>query len=141
MSLKTSKQLIYFLLVEFGGAMYSTGILSLNMLIAMSFFVAGNIFGWYSSNMQFISEYWKDKYILSAFVFGVPSIVMFWFGTKYAMEAVPQLWSIRFIGAGTSFIAFPIMTWYYMGETMFTLKTMICTFLYFLIILVQIFLK
>ena len=118
--------------------MEHTGFFSLNMLYAGLLFILGNSIGWYASNMQFVSEFWKDKPILAVLSFGVPSMVCFWFGTKFAMQAVPELWSIRFIGAALSYLTFPLMTWYYMNESMFTLKTLICFLLAMSIMVVQI---
>lgn len=119
--------------------MEPSGFFSQDMIIGCMFFLLGNVMGWYASNLQFVSEYWKGKMLLSIVLFGLPSMMCFWMGSKYAMLAVPQLWTIRFIGAVVSYLAFPIMTWYYMGETMFTTKTMICVFFAMCILAVQIF--
>lgn len=120
--------------------MEHTGFFSLNMLYACLCFMFGNAVGWFASNMQFVSEFWEDKALLAVMVFGVPSMLSFWFGTKFAMQAIPELWSVRFIGAAVSYLTFPVMTWYYMNESMFTTKTIICFFLAMSIMCVQIFL-
>jgi hypothetical protein len=119
--------------------MEHTGFFSLNMFYACLLFVFGNVFGWYASNLQFVNDYWQDKPALAVFAFGLPSMFSFWFGTKFAMMAVPELWTVRFVGAALSYLAFPMMTWYYLGESMFTIKTMICVALAFSIMMVQIY--
>jgi uncharacterized membrane protein len=119
--------------------MEHTGFFSLNMLYTCLFFIMGNFIGWFASNMQFVNEFWKDKALLSVLIFGVPSMLCFWFGTRFAMQAVPSLWSVRFIGAVLSYLTFPLMTWYYMNESMFTPKTIVCFVLAMCIMLVQIF--
>lgn len=121
--------------------MEPTGFFSANMMYACFLFIIGNILGWYASNLQFVYEYWANKSIQSVLIFGVPSMLSFWYGTKFAMLAVPELWTIRFVGAALSYCAFPLMTWYYLNESMFTVKTMICVFLAFLIMAVQIFVR
>ena len=114
---------------------------NLKMLYAIICFVIGHILSWYTHNLQFVSDYWKDKVFLSIFLFGVPCSILFWYGTKFAMEATPELWTARFVAAVFSYLTFPIMTWWYLGESMFTLKTMSCVFLAFCILLIQIFVK
>lgn len=121
--------------------MEPTGFFSINMAYACILFVTGNILGWYASNLQFVNEYWSDKSIQSVIIFGVPSMLSFWYGTRFAMMAVPELWTIRFVGAALSYFAFPLMTWYYLDESMFTLKTMICVLLAISIMMVQIFVR
>ena len=119
--------------------MEPTGFFSTNMLLACMLFVTGNILGWYAHNLQFVYDFWKGRMIMSVLLFGVPSLACFWLGSKYAMLAVPELWTIRFVGAALSYLAFPLMTWYYMDESMFTTKTMICVFFSLCIFAVQIF--
>lgn len=104
-------------------------------------FIAGNVLGWYASNLQFVSEFWKGKMILPILVFGVPSMICFWLGSKYAMSSVQELWTVRFLGAALSYLTFPIMTWYYIGESMLSIKTLLCVFLAMCILAIQVFLK
>jgi hypothetical protein len=63
------------------------------------------------------------------------------YGTKFIVEVTDELWAARLAGFGASYLCFPLMTWYYMDESMFTSKTMLCVFLAFLILLVQLFWK
>ena len=110
-----------------------------SMLCAMGFFCIGHIFGWYANNSQFVWDFWKDKPFLSNFIFGVPAGMMFWYGTRFVMQTTPELWTARFTAAVISYSVFPLMTWFYLGESMFTIKTMLCVFLALLILMVQIF--
>ena len=114
---------------------------NIKMVYAILLFILGHTLGWYAHNLQFVNEYWKDRFVLSIVVFGIPSMFAFWFGTKFAMEAVPELWTARFMAAVFSYLTFPIMTWYYRDESMFTVKTMSCVFLAFLILFIQMFVK
>lgn len=117
-----------------------TTFFSSEMLLAITLFVAGHTTGWFAGNSQLVWEYWKDKAILATIVFGVPAGLFFWYGTKYCFIATGgELWSVRFIAAVFSYVTFPIMTWYFLGESIFTAKTMICIFLAMMILLVQLY--
>ena len=109
-----------------------------SMLIALAFFVCGHIMGWYSSNSQLVWEFWEDKPILANIIFGIPAGVFFWYGTKYVMQSQPELWTARFTAGVLGYLTFPLMTWFYLGESMFTIKTMLCVFLALMIMFVQI---
>ncbi len=114
---------------------------SMNMIYAILCFISGHVLGWYATNLQFVSEFWKGKVILPTLLFGLPCLLFFWWGTRFAMEASGELWTSRFVAAVFSYLTFPLMTWWYLGESMFTLKTMSCVFLAFCILMIQIFVK
>ena len=57
------------------------------------------------------------------------------------MAASDMLWTSRFVAFSLSYLTFPLMTWWYLGESMFTTKTLVCSILAFLIITTQIFVK
>jgi len=109
------------------------------ILLGMLFFAIGHAFGWFQLNLQNVSEWWKDKPFLSAILMGLPTSIFFWFAWKNIVEAAGSAWSARFIGSSTGMFVFSILTWYILGESMFTTKTMICLTLAILIILIQIF--
>ena len=104
-------------------------------------FFLGQVFGWFQLNLQYVSAWWKDKALLSAIVMGIPASIAFWYAWKFTSEATESVWSARFIGSSTGMLVFPILTWFLLGESMFTTKTMICVILSFLIVLVQLFWK
>ena len=110
-----------------------------NMMIAMVLFMCGHVLAWYTHNSQFVWDFWKDRPLLANVLFGLPCGILFWYGTRYAVAATDLLWTSRFVAFSLSYMTFPLMTWWYMGETMFTTKTLLCTILAFMIIFVQIF--
>jgi len=114
---------------------------SIQMIYTMISFIIGHALAWYCHNGQLVWEFWDNRPFLSNFVFGIPAGVAFWYGTKFCMEASGELWTTRFMVFALSYVTFPLMTWWYLNESMFTLKTGICTFLAFLILLIQITLK
>jgi hypothetical protein len=112
------------------------------MIYGILCFIIGHVLGWFAGNSQLVWEYWQDKALLATLIFGTPAGLAFWWGTKFCFEATGgELWSVRFIAAVFSYAVFPVMTWYYLGESMFTLKTMSCVFLAIMILVIQIFVK
>lgn len=114
--------------------------LSTDMVNAIFLFIAGHTFGWFAGNAQLVWKYWADKPLLSNIVFGIPAGLFFWYGTRFCFEASGgNLWSVRFLAAVMSYVTFPVMTWYFLNESMFTTKTMICVCLAISILFVQIY--
>ena len=102
-------------------------------------FFLGQVLGWFQLNTQYLSEWWRDKPVVAAFVIGVPTSIAFWYAWRFIVESTGSVWTARFIGSSTGLIIFPILTWFLLGESMFTAKTMVCLFLAILIILIQLF--
>ena len=114
--------------------------MSKGIVIAALLFVLAHILSWLQLNMQFISEWWQGKGMLSVIVFGTPCGLLFWYGWGTATESLDKsVWGARFLSFGLSYLTFPIMTHYFLGESMFTTKTMTCVLLSFAIIFVQIY--
>ena len=51
---------------------------------AMSLFALGHALTWLNINAQFKWEFWRDKPILSACIYAIPTSLLFWYGTKMA---------------------------------------------------------
>jgi hypothetical protein len=113
---------------------------SQDMILGIMFFIFGHAMGWFAGNSQFVWEFWKDKPILATLLFGTPAGLFFWYGSRFCFAATGgELWSVRFIAAVFSYTVFPILTWYFLGESMFTPKTLMCAFLAISILFVQIY--
>ena len=113
---------------------------SQEMIYGISFFILGHALGWFAGNSQFVWSYWEDKPILAIVLFGTPAGLAFWYGSKFCFAATGgELWSVRFLAAVFSYTIFPVMTWYFLDESMFTPKTLICVFLALSILFVQIY--
>tara|TARA_A100001015_G_C14987599_1_gene712284 strand:- start:818 stop:1156 length:339 start_codon:yes stop_codon:yes gene_type:complete len=111
----------------------------MGIYIGIFFFFLGQILGWFQLNSQYLSEWWRDKPVSAAFIIGVPTSIAFWYAWRMIVEATGSVWTARFIGSSTGLIIFPILTWFLLGESMFTAKTVICLGLAILIILIQLF--
>ncbi len=109
------------------------------IILGIMFFFIGQTIGWFSMNAQFISEWWKDKPVVSAVMMGVPTSICFWHAYKIIVESTGSAWTARFIGSAAGLIIFPILTWFLLGESMFTTKTMICFGLALLVLFIQLY--
>ncbi len=69
---------------------------------------------------------------------GIPITGLFWLATKWGYIGFGNLWAVRFMGFATSMLTFPIMTYFYLGETI-TLKTFVTIILAIVIMLIQLF--
>ena len=111
----------------------------MKLFVGAGFFLLAQCLAWFQLNSQLMSKWWSDKPLVSAVVFGIPASLFFWHAWKNISESFGSVWSARFVGSGIGFLVFPILTWYLLGESMFTLKTMTCIILSVVIILVQIY--
>ena len=99
----------------------------------------GQILGWFQLNAQYTTEWWRDRPWASAFLLGVPTSVAFWYAWRLIVDETGSAWTARFIGSSAGLIVFPILTWYLLGESMLTPKTMVCLGLAVIIMLIQLF--
>mgnify|MGYP003133299932 CR=1 FL=1 len=111
----------------------------MKIFIGVCLFFVGQVLGWFHMNAQFISDWWKDKPLISAVIIGLPTSVAFWYAWKTIAVETESVWAARFIGSSTGMILFPILTWFLLGESMLTVKTMTCFCLAILIMIIQIF--
>ena len=110
-------------------------------VIGFLLFTIGQILIWLNVNSQFVWEWWKDKPLLTSLIYSVPTSMIFWYASKSIVEQTGEIWSARFVGFGASYLVFPLMTYYLANESMFTFKTLTCTFLSVIILCIQIFYK
>jgi len=97
-----------------------------------------HIFVWFSTNLQLLdAPLIKPVYV--ALLLCVPTTMAAYFGTKFGYAAFEAAWSIRFFGFAVSYFVFPVLTWWILGESMFTTKTILCILLSFLILAIQIY--
>tara|TARA_R100001460_G_scaffold10789_1_gene25426 strand:- start:1138 stop:1476 length:339 start_codon:yes stop_codon:yes gene_type:complete len=112
----------------------------MKIFIAVALFVIAQILAWYQSNSGIIGEPFKSNYILIAIVFGPIVSLLFVHATIMLYETMP-LWSIRFFTFGIGYLVFIPLTWYYLGEEIFTLKNIISFVLCCTLISIQFFMK
>tara|TARA_R100000353_G_C6479846_1_gene188831 strand:+ start:257 stop:601 length:345 start_codon:yes stop_codon:yes gene_type:complete len=108
------------------------------ILIVTLVFLLNNVLIWYQLNSQLVWDWAKgNSAIIISCLLGVPISWLFWYCTKIGYEGFGALWPVRFMGFATSMLTFPILTWYYLGETI-TLKTALTILLSIAIMIIQI---
>lgn len=118
---------------------YKFGTALMNIYIGIFIVVIAQVAGWFQLNAQYLSSWWANKPIMTAVVIGIPCSIAFWYSWKLIVDETGSAWTARFIGSSAGLIVFPVLTWFLLGESMFTPKTMICFALALTIILVQLF--
>ena len=107
------------------------------VFITIVLFIINNILIWYQLNSQLVWDWakgTKSMWLMS--LMGIPISLLFWYATKWGYIGFGNLWSVRFLGFAASMMTFPIMTYFYLGETI-TIKTFITIVLAFIIMLLQ----
>ena len=114
--------------------------MNLNMLYCFLCFLLLHITVWFSTNLQLVNASLSSKSLMIAVGLAIPTTLLAYFGTKFGYAAFNEsAWSIRFFGFATSYLVFPILTWWLLGESMFTFKTMLCVALSFTIVAIQVY--
>ena len=109
------------------------------LLFGATLFTLMHIGVWWGTNAQFIQG-WSHKHALAlSLALSIPITLLAFFASRNLYEALDgQLWAVRFVAFGISYLVFPILTWHFLGESMFTAKTIACILLSCLIIYIQI---
>lgn len=93
-------------------------------ILAITLFVLAQILAWFQTNSGVIGEPFKSNYIWIAIIVGPIVSLMFASATIMLYETMP-LWSIRFVTFAIGYVIFIPLTWYFLGEEVFTLKNAI----------------
>jgi len=62
---------------------------------------------------------------------------MFLYAARYAYADAGEVWTGRFLAFAASYLVFPLLTWVFLRESMFTPKTLTCVGLSVIIMVVQ----
>ena len=101
-------------------------------------FFVNNIVIWFQLNSQLVWRWAKGpKSMILACVMGIPISMMFWYATKIGYQGFGTLWPVRFMGFATSMLTFPLLTYWFLNETI-TLKTAVTIMLSIVIMIIQI---
>ena len=109
-------------------------------LIAVLLFAAASCGTWFQMNLQYIDERWKEREILLIMLTSLPIAFAYYYAWSFAVAAFDKLWTARFVGFAASTLVFAPLTWYFLNESCFTPKVMMCTVLALLILVIQVFL-
>jgi len=98
--------------------------------------ILGNIIVWFQLNGQLKWEFMRNNMILVCLV-GMPVSYIFYKVTEYAYLGLGSLWGVRFLVYSVSYLVFPFLTYYFLGEGL-TLKTIISILLSLIILTINI---
>lgn len=99
------------------------------------------ILAWFQSNSALIAGWVADNYLFVAVALSPIVSILFAYVTKEMYASGWTLWSIRFIAFGIGYIVFTPLTWYFLNESIFTLKNIISFILCVLLIYLQVIMK
>ena len=112
----------------------------IRIIFGVVLFAIAQVLAWFQSNSGILGEPFKSNYVWIALVFGPIVSLLFSTATIYLYEHM-QLWSIRFITFGIGYLVFIPLTWYFLGEEVFTLKNIISFLLCLTLISIQFLIK
>ena len=99
---------------------------------------------WMTTNFQFMDTP-EDSFLSKVNPFwlmialSIPTSIFGYYGHKFCFEGLGEsAWALKFVAMGVSYIVFPIMTWFLLGESMFTPKVLVSIFLSAIILWVQV---
>ena len=107
------------------------------MLKAVLIFIMGTTFAFLQNNMQFINPDWKDKALITALVFSIPTSLCYIYSYGYFVNQFESAWSGKFMLFGISYMVSPMLIYIFLGESPFNLKTALCMLLSLLIVTIQ----
>lgn len=113
----------------------------IQLILGVSLFILLHTFVWFSANLQFVEGFESSKVIWISLLLSIPTTLCAFYASKATYAAMDDsLWAVRFIAFGISYLIFPVLTWIFLHESMFTLKTLLCVSLSLLIVCIQVFL-
>jgi len=108
------------------------------MIKALIAYMMGSSLVFFQHNLQFINDYFKDKSHFLILTLSIPISYLYLYSwTYFVNQNNGSVWSARFIFFGLSYFVYPIMSYVFMNETPFTVKTALCTLLSVMILVVQ----
>ena len=115
--------------------------MSKDLLIGILFYICLQVAIWFSTSAQFVDA-WKDKAFYIMVGLSLSTALFAYYGAKYTYSAVgDSVWGARFVGSGAAYLVFPWLTWIFLHESAFTVKTGLCIVLSLLILVVQVWVK
>ena len=107
------------------------------LIIGTFLFLLGQTLVWYQINGQFINTWIKERPLIMSLL-GIPISYIYIYATQYTVVAFDgNLWPQRLIGFSMGMIAFAILTYFHLNETI-NIKTTITLILAAAILGIQI---
>ena len=109
----------------------------MKLIFALFCLIFAHILAWLQLNGPIFSEWWKDNIWISALFF---SPMIFFFSMSYwsiTYEWLQAIWSVKFIAYGVNIVVFSICAYYFLGESLFTIRNVVSIVFATLMILSQ----
>jgi len=113
----------------------------MRIFLPLLLFMAAQIAAWFQSNSGILGGKLQENYILVALLLGPIVSLCFAVATKMLYTEINSLWSVRFLTFGVGYLVFIPLTWYFLGEEIFTTKNIISFLLCLTLISTQFFMK
>ena len=113
----------------------------MRILIATLLFTVAQVAAWFQSNSGILGGKLQENYVLVALTLGPIVSLCFAVATKMLYAEIDSLWSVRFLTFGVGYLVFIPLTWYFLGEEIFTAKNIISFLLCLTLISTQFFMK
>jgi hypothetical protein len=113
---------------------------NMNLIYCFSCFLLLHIGVWFSANLQLVNNSLSSRSFMVMLCLAFPTSILAYYGTKFGFAAFSNsAWSVRFFAFAVSYLVFPILTWWFLGESIFTVKTALCIILSIVILLIQLY--
>ena len=109
----------------------------MKLIFALFCLVVGHLLAWLQLNGPIFSDWWKENIWISALCI---SPMIFFFSMSYwsiTYEWLQAVWSVKFIAYGVNIVVFSICAYYFLGESLFTIRNVVSIVFATLMILSQ----
>ena len=109
----------------------------MKIVFAIMLLFTCHILAWLQVNGPIFNDWWKDNMLISAFIV---SPIIFWCSITYwtiTYDWLQAVWSVKFIAYGVNIVVFAICAYYFLGETLFTIRNVVSIVFATLMILSQ----
>ena len=109
----------------------------MKLVFALFCLISGHLLAWLQLNGPIFSDWWKDNIWISALCV---SPMIFFFSMSYwsiTYEWLQAVWSVKFIAYGVNIVIFSICAYYFLGESLFTIRNVVSIVFATLMILSQ----
>lgn len=109
----------------------------MKLFFALFCLVVGHLLAWLQLNGPIFSDWWKENIWISALCV---SPMIFFFSMSYwsiTYEWLQAVWSVKFIAYGVNIFVFSFCAYYFLGESLFTIRNVVSIVFATLMILSQ----
>ena len=109
----------------------------MKIVFALFLLFTCHILAWLQVNGPIFNDWWEKNIIISAFII---SPIIFYCSLTYwtiTYEWLQAVWSVKFIAYGVNILVFSICAYYFLGESLFTIRNVVSIVFATLMILSQ----